>query len=231
MFETLPTWQIYLFLGMLGTFLLAGGITAFIVVDKVRWKFKVNILENLSGKGYVVTRKDRSRLVGFGDGGEEVFLLKRHKVFRIGYGKRIANNTIAWAIGQDGYWYNFQFGDLDIKLLELGVMPVDRDMRFANASLRKGIETRYNQKTFFEKWGVTIMIGMLIIAFAAMGATMYFNYKKQIELRKVDVEVMKVNKEVIESVKQMLAETRTGGGKSGIVPAVPGNPVDIIPTT
>lgn len=156
----LSNWEFYLLLGMTFLFLLSGAIVAFVILSKRRWPFKVIVLENISGSGYVPTKNDRARLIKFGDGGEEIFYLKRGKKYRVGYGKRIGKNYIAWAIGEDGYWYNITFGNLDKRLAELGVNPVDRDMRFSNASLRKGIENRYDQKTFFDKYGTAITIGV-----------------------------------------------------------------------
>jgi hypothetical protein len=98
-------------------------------------------------------------------------------------------------------------------------MPVDRDLRFANSSLRKGIENRYNEKTFFEKWGVTITIIMLIIAMIVGGIVLYISFNKQIEMATINAEGMKVAKEVAELQRQLLSNIdiiKEGGSGSGL---------------
>jgi hypothetical protein len=216
----------WIVLGVLFFFFFVGAcITTFMLLSRWRWKYKVTILEDVTGSGiYQPTKKDRARLIKFGDGGEEIFYLKKLKRYRVAYGKRVGKNYIAWAIGQDGYWYNITFGNLDKKLLEVGVSPVDRDMRFAMASLRKGIETRYNEKTFFEKWGVPITIGILIIGIIAQGVTTYYILSKQKEITNANVEGTRVSLEVMKLAKEVLGDVDTikgtGGGTSGLVPVV-----------
>jgi hypothetical protein len=217
-FENIPAWEIILFVGLIVFFFINGIIILTIILWRFKWNFRVVILENIAGQGYIVSGRDRARLISFGDGGEEIFYLRKRKKYRIGYGKRIGNKYIAWAIGQDGYWYNISFGDLDKKLLELGVMPVDRDMRFATASVRKGIENRYNKKSFLEKWGTTIAIGMIIIAIVVQSAGYYINAKKQIELSQASAKSIEASKEVLETVKQVLSSLDTiKSGGSGYI--------------
>lgn len=219
MFEGVAVWQLYLFFGVVFIFLITGGIIAFIVFDKYRWKFKVSVIENPTGNNWEVTRRDRARLIKFGDGGEEIYLLKRHKVYRIGYGKFFGRNHLAYAIDKSGYWYNIKLGDFDNTLKQIGIVPIDRDLRFASASLRKGIENRYNQKTFMEKYGVVIAFGMLFLCICALGVASYYNISKQKEIASLGVETMKLQKEVLEFQKTNIAEIKTSGGGSGIVPA------------
>lgn len=99
--------------------------------------------------------------------------------------------------------------------MELGVNPVDRDMRYAYASARKGIENRYNEKTFFEKWAVPVTIGLLILAILAFGATTYFIFKQQTSITLSNAEAMKSAKEVMvlaERVLTNIAQINTGSG-------------------
>lgn len=214
-------WQVYLFFALVFFFLTVGGLVTFIILSRMRWPFKVVILENLAGQGYTISKRDKARLISFGDGGEEIFVLKKQKKYKIGYGKRIGKNQIAWAIGQDGYWYNFTFGDLDDKLLELGVMPVDRDMRFATASVRKGIENRYNDRSWMDKYGTILYFGLFIITLIIFGVIMYMAFNKQVEIAKTNAEAIKTSKEVMDVAKQVLSniDTIKSGGGSGLVTA------------
>jgi len=203
-------WIIFWF--VFGLFMLGGIIVAVVIGYRMRWNFSWVLIE----KGKIIKR-GKCRLIPFGDGGEEVFYLRGLKRYRVAYGKRIGVNQIAWAVGKDGYWYNVELGDLDTKLMEVGVMPVDRDMRYAYASVRKGLEKRYDDKTFMEKWGATISIGLIIIALIIFGVTQYYSNKKSgefnLEISKNNLEAMKGIKEAIVSMDQIL------GGKSAAAPA------------
>lgn len=155
-------------------FFVISGIVLFILLYRRRWNFRYVVLENIAGTGYSITGRGRCRRMAFGDGGEEIFYLQNSKKWRAAYGKRIGKNQVAWCVGEDGYWYNINFGNLDKRLQELGVEPVDKDMRYAYASIRKGIESRYNQKTFMEKYGTIIAFGMLFLCIIAMGGFMWY---------------------------------------------------------
>lgn len=201
-FNSVEGWII---LALFFLFSLSGGITAIVFLNRLRWPFKVTILEKVDGVHYQAVGKDRARLIKFGDGGEEIFFLKRRKKYRVGYGKRIGRKWIGWAIAEDGYWYNYVWGDLDKRLLEVGVIPVDRDVRLANVSLRKGIENRYNEKNFFEKWGVPITIGMLIIAIIIQAAALWFILDKLAQTGATLNVTSEANRAVMELAERILA--------------------------
>ena len=211
------------FLILVFLFLIISGVTIFIIVNRRYWKFKYVILENIGGSGYVITGRGRCRLVNFGDGGEEIFFLKRSKKWRVAYGKRIGKNQVAWAIGQDGYWYNVHFGDLDKRLAELGVNPVDRDMRYAYASVRKGVENRYNQKSFMEKYGTVIAFGMLFLCIIAMAGMIWIGQNGNAKIAAINSKAMETAKEVLDSSNNVVSKLAnlgisssgyTSGGKT-----------------
>lgn len=209
-----------IFLGALFIiFLVGGSIAGFTILSRVKWPFKVNILQDIPPYGYIPVKKDRAKLVKFGDGGEELFYLKKTKAHKLGYGKRIGKNSIAWGIGQDGYWYNCTFGNLDKKLMQIGIMPVERDLRFGNSVVRKGLEKDFGNKNFFEKWGVAITIFILIIAIAVQGSFQWIHLNKQIEIDRINSETAKTNVEVVKSQEQLMsaiANIKQGG--TGLIP-------------
>lgn len=212
-------WEMYIFIGTIMLFFASGLIITLVLLNRYRWKFKVSILENTAGQGYMISKRDRARLISFGDGGEEIFLLKRAKKYRVGYGKRIGQNAIAWAIANDGYWYNITLGDLDKKLMEVGVMPVERDMRFATASLRKGIEDRYNKKGFMEKWGVMIAIGLIVVAIIVQGVSTYINIKQNVKVSENNLKASETSLKVLEASDKILGKVdNIQSGGSGLVP-------------
>ena len=132
------------------------GLAIWIWFDRTTFNKKVILFENISGQGYQPTFRDRARLIKIGDGGEELLFLKKKKVHRTAYGKKMGKNTYWFAVGQDGYWYNILLGDLDTKMGMLDIEPIDRDMRYMHVAIRKNITERYRKIGFMEKYGVMV---------------------------------------------------------------------------
>jgi hypothetical protein len=124
---------------------------------------KIIIYENIAGQGYQITGRDTARIVKIGDGGEELLFLRKRKVYRTAYGRKMGLNTYWFAVGQDGYWYNIVLGDLDAKMGMLDIEPIDRDMRYMHVAIRKNIQERYRKTTFAEKYGQIIVSGIFMI--------------------------------------------------------------------
>jgi hypothetical protein len=217
-FENIPTYQIVIFIAFVCFFFIIGLVFLLWANLRFKWPYKVTVLENVAGQGFIPSFRDRAKLVSFGDGGEEVFFLRKKKKYKIGYGKYIGKRAIAWAVGQDGYWYNVTFGNVDTKLQELGLNPVDRDLRYATASVRKGLETDFKQKTFFEKWAVPITIGMLIFASLINAGGMYYVLDKQGEIVSGTAQSVETSKEVMELAKEVLAQIDLVASGSGLRP-------------
>lgn len=200
-------------------FFVAGSVIIFVMMSRMRWPLKIMIMQNVAGAGYRFIKEDRARSVAFGDGGEQIIFLRRWKKYRVGYGKRVGLNTLLFIIAEDGYWYNVDPEDFDKKLLKLGFRVVDRDMRFSNSSIRKGIDLSYGVKTFFEKYGVPITIGMLILAMCVQGGFSFFNASKQAKIaesNKGAAEQFKIAAETQASALQSIANILDQAGGSGI---------------
>ena len=90
-----------------------------IFMTNKKFKYKIVLFENIGGQGYKVVMKDRARLIKIGDGGEEILYLRKTKAYRAAYGRKMGKNTYWFAVGQDGYWYNFLLGDLDLSLIHI----------------------------------------------------------------------------------------------------------------
>lgn len=197
-------------------FFISAIVTTIVIFYKRRWNFSYVVADKSDGRHYSITQRGKCRLMSFGDGGEEIFYLRNIKRWRVAYGKRIGKNQILFVIGKDGYWYNCDFDDFDDKLLKLGVMPIDRDMRYAYASVRKGIDNRYNKQNFMDKYGTIIAFGMLFLCIIAMIGFQWFSFSNQKKIvtaqtegAKTSLEVMKASKDVLNSLKGV-TETQTG---------------------
>lgn len=155
-------------------FSIATGVTIYLL-SRLKWNYNWVLLQEQPNGISEVVKRGKCRLLAFGDGGEEIFYLKGINKWKVAYGKRISSkfNQVAWAQGQDGYWYNTSFGPIDKKLMEVGVYPVDRDMRYAYASARKGLDRDYDKKSFMEKYGQLISIGIVAVLILGMCAFSY----------------------------------------------------------
>lgn len=213
----LPNWEWFLF-GFIIFIFFASGITSLIIIlGRLRWKFGVVITETINNLTQI-TGRDRARMIKFGDGGEEIFFLKRRKKYRAGYGKRIGRNQIMWSIGEDGNWYNTTLGNFDKKLLEVGVIPVDRDVRLANSSIRKGINMRYDDKGWMDKYQGFIYASMFFFIILAFAGLMWFAFDKLQDVNSANLQAIETSKEVMELASETLSniDNIRGGGQSGL---------------
>jgi hypothetical protein len=197
---------VYIILGlMMLVFFIVSSAVAAIIVYRIRWPMFWEKWEELTPGRSTRTRKGRCRLIGFGDGGEEIFYLRGLKKYRAAYGKRLDKKTVVWEEGSDGYWYNVVPTGLDKRLLEVGIMPVDRDMRLTNATIRKGIENRYNEKSFMDKYGVLISFGLLFVCILALGGFLWMAMDKQRDISAANLEATKASKETMEVANRILS--------------------------
>ena len=144
-------------------FAIAASVIFFLIYQYRIFNRKIVVFENISGQGFQPVYKDRARLVKLGDGGEEILFLKKKKVYRTAYGRKMGKNTYWFAIGQDGYWYNVVLGDVDAKMGMLDIEPIDRDMRYMHVAIRKNIQDRYRKIKFMEKYGTIVMSGLFLL--------------------------------------------------------------------
>lgn len=155
-----------------------GWLTHYFVIGS-KFNKKITVYENIAGKGFIPTIHDKARVVKVGDGGEEVLQLKKLKLYRNSYGSKIGKNHYAFAVGKDGYWYNFTFGDFDEKRREMGLVPVDKDMRMMHVAIRRNIKDRFEKVTFLQKYGGLLAYTALI---AVTGIMMFLLFDKFLDI-------------------------------------------------
>ena len=206
----IPFYTFILMLGLILIFIIGVGVIFFIYNFRIYNK-RVVKFENISGRGYQPVFKDKARLIKVGDGGEELLWLKKQKVFRTAYGKKMGKNTYWFAVGQDGYWYNIVLGDVDAKLGMLDIEPTDREMRFMNVAMRRNAEERYKTGKFMEKYGAFVITGifLLIIVIAFL-----FLISKMATISKNLATSLSVMKEVAQTNQNVLShiDNICGGG-------------------
>lgn len=192
------------------------GVIFFFVSRMMVYNKKVVIYEK-TGATYDVTGKDRARIVKLGNGGEEILYLLKRKVYRTAYGRKIGREY--WfAIGPDGYWYNFVLGDLDTKMGMLDIEPIDRDMRYMHTAIRKNIQDRYRKIGFMEKYGPLLINGITALIFL-IGLWLLIDQLAEVanSLSSAVQSAQKVT-EASSNILASLDNLKLGGG-SGLVPA------------
>jgi len=178
---------------------------------------KIVVFENIAGKGWVKSGTDSARLIKVGNGGEEILYLRKRKVYRAAYGRKMGKNEFWFAIGQDGYWYNFILGDLDAKMGMLDIEPIDRDMRYMHVAIRKNAEERYRKIGFMEKYGTMILLGIYMIGFF-IGT--WFLLDQLGEIASQLISSLDANQKVVETLSNIVGQLDIiNNGGSGIIPA------------
>ena len=193
------------------------GIVGVALYAFFQWKVynkTVVVFENIAGKGYVVTFKDKARLVKFGKTGEEVLFLKKKKLYRTAYGRKMGNNQYWFAIGQDGLWYNFVLGDLDAKKEMLDIEPVDRDVRMTYVAMGKLVDEKFkDKKSFMEEYGVYLINGIIVIMVIAgmwflidkTGKNLQESEIRQQDMLKVQTDLASTNQKIVASLENMVS--------------------------
>lgn len=218
--NALQGWELIVFFAIIIVFLVMAIVVTVILLGRLRWPYKVLVLEETPLYGNSPVRRDKARLISVGDGGEEVYYLKKAKKYRVAYGKKIAPKYVAWSIGSDGYWYNITFGNVDKKLMEIGVQPINTDVRYATSSLRKMFNEAYKKKSFLEKYGPIVYFGMFIFVLLIFAGLIWYSTDKQIEIASANADAIATAKEIMDtSVKLLEANSRISQGGSGITPA------------
>jgi hypothetical protein len=147
-----------------------GGVLIWWLNVKKQYREEIVVFENISGQGWVISSKDKARRLRLSKDGTEVLWLKNRKIPVNAYGRKMGTNQYWYAIGQDGQWYNFVLGDLDMKMGILDIELVDRDVKYTSVALLKNAEKEYGPKqSFMDKWGTWIfsLVGMIIFFFGA----------------------------------------------------------------
>jgi hypothetical protein len=192
-------------------------IVIYLVWNMRTYNRKIVLFENIAGLGYHPTFRDKARVVKVGDGGEELLFLKKKKVYRTAYGRKMGKNTYYFAVGQDGFWYNFILGDLDAKLNTLDIEPIDRDLRYMHVAVRKNIAERYRKINFMEKYGTILMSGIFILIMI-IGLGILINKMGDIA-QTINIGIEQSNK-VIATASDMIGKLNNlNTGSSGVIPA------------
>lgn len=203
---------IYVFIvGIVGFIALIGiGIMLFMNT----YNRKIELYENVSGRGYFRTRTVLARRIKLGRSGEEVLKTMGGDLFSA-YGRKTGKNTYTFARGQDGYWYNIVHGDLDAKFGTLDIEPVDRDVRMFHLGIDKIAQQDYAQKKgFMEKFGVHMILFVFLLMFLVGFYVIAGKINEGLTAMN-SVDAAKVNKETANIFREVLTQLDAAKRQSG----------------
>jgi len=193
--------------------LLVAGVGIFFLFRWLRFNRHITIWEDVEGSDSLEpVGTDKAMLVKVGKGGTELLYLKKRKVYRGAYGKRISKKKYFFVIGKDGYWYNSTLGSLDEAMQKINIKPTNVNMRYQNEALQELIKERYDKPSFWAQYGQII----LNLAFFMLVAVMFWLYFSSFkEVAPSLVEASNTLKDTAEALKQTvggLDSLRTSGG-------------------
>ncbi len=152
------------------------GVGTYYLIIWLKFNRQIVILEDVKGSDDLEpVGKDKAMLVKVGDGGTEVLYLRKRKVYRGAYGKRMDKNKYYFAIGPDGFWYNVTLGSLDQGMQKVKIKPTAVNMRYQNESLQELIKKRYSTGEFWKKYGFFIFG---LVFFILQSVLLYLSYRE-----------------------------------------------------
>lgn len=210
-------WEFIILIVLFVVFFITSIVVSVVILNKKRWPYTWVLTEDYPD-GAQIKQRGKARLISIGNEGAEIYLLKGLKKWRVGYGRRIGKNQILWSLGDDGYWYNSSLGKMNPRLRELGIEPVDRDLRYGHSILSQWIDKTYDDRKWLDKYGVYVAFGMLFLCILAIGGIIWFIFDKQAEMASTNLEIAKSVKEIVDSTEKLVnANANIIGGGSGFI--------------
>ena len=188
-------------------------IIGFMIVNRRNYRNKIVIFEKINGR-FVDTGKDKAMEIKFGDLGGKLFYLKKHKKYlpppRLQSGQR----KFYYFIKEDGDWINFELSDFDEQMRQSKAHFLDKEMRYANVGIRKGLAERYKKVTWKEYLPIIVSVGFIVL----IGILTWLLFDRWIELAGTTNDGVKVAGEIMDKANTMLgAIDRVCSGGSGII--------------
>lgn len=156
------------------------GVGIFFLVRYLRFNREVTIWEDVEGHDDLEpVGKDKAMLVKVGAGGTELLYLRKRKVYRGAYGKRIGKKRYLFVIGKDGYWYNVTLGGLSTGTGTVAINPTSTNMRYQNESLQELIKNRFDKPSWWSQYG-QIVVNIVFFMLVAVMFWLYFAELKKV---------------------------------------------------
>jgi hypothetical protein len=126
-------------------------------------------------------------------------------------------------VRDDGEWINFALDDLNDLQKKAGVRFVNEDMRLQRLATERLLEQRLLNKTFWEKWGTTIMMIIVFLVISICMVIIFYQFSKVVEQMSGITETQAETSKILLRVfgEHYITDTlnQTSGGTSGLIPA------------
>lgn len=122
-------------------------------------------------------------------------------------------------IREDGEWINYGDENLDELSKKMNVRFVQEDMRLQRLATERLLEQRLLNKSFWEKWGATIMMIILFLVLAICMVIIFYQFSKLLDkFAQVESTQLETARILYRVFGENYGSNFTGGGNSGLVP-------------
>jgi len=206
-------------------FVILGLIGLLVYWRAIKKKFwiKINVFR-LIGNTPTRVAIYRAKEVPFGMAGDRLWkvatgflMLKAIKWLPVGK-VQTAPREFWYYIREDGEWINFSLDDLNDIQKKAGVRFVQEDMRLQRLATERLLEQRLMNKTFWEKWGTTIMLIIVFMVVAICMVVIFYQFSKIIDQFANVVAMQQETSKILLKVFGENYLNNSMGGTSGLVP-------------
>lgn len=159
-------------------FALLAAVSTWLIINRLLFSKKIVLFEKV-GKTIEPTRKDRARILKWGDSGDTVFFTRKTKKYLPTPTIQTGRNTFWYYMREDGEWINIGIEDIDTKMKEVKAHFLDKEMRYGRVALHRNLEERFKKITFWDKYGGFIAYTVLIVI---ISISMYLMFDKFIAI-------------------------------------------------
>lgn len=195
-------------------------VTAVIVWWNMVYKYKFEIYEDISGKGYERTRVVRGRKLSIKSSlGDAVYWIPSMKDYVSAHGRKMGKNLYWYYVGPDGWLYNFVLGELDTINGILDIEPIDKNVRAFHTTNQRVINERYKVPT---NWPTVIMSITIILAIIILSASTYLGHKEDIKNSEIQAKIGEDMKVITGNMKDLVIASnniKQGAPSGGLAPA------------
>lgn len=126
------------------------------ITKRMLFNKKIVVFKMVNGKNIPVAQ-DKGMLQRVGMAGDYWMVTKKFKKILPFPRIEMAKNVFWFFQREDGEWINFSLKDFDAQMKKAGANYLDSDMGLSRVAIEKNLKDRFQQETFWQKYGNTIM--------------------------------------------------------------------------
>jgi len=182
-------------------------------ISKKKFNKTIIIWEKVDGKPKIMSR-DKAMERKIGSGGDTIFYLQKRKQIVPTPTIQTGDNTYWFAKRtQDGELINIGLEDFDLVFGEAKINFLDKETRYARASLQKLNKDRFNKETFWQKYGRDILTIVFIVIVTVM---LLLIASKLVQLTGTISGILESAEKVMDKAAQIMGKLDTICSNSGV---------------